>query len=161
MRRTIEERFWPKVNRAADDECWVWEAAIHTSGYGAIGEGGKHGRMLMAHRVAYELLVGPIPVGLELDHLCRNRRCVNPSHLEPVTSSENKLRSPLVGRVWQVHGAIAAAKVRNGRATCPNGHPWDEQNTYQRPGKGNGRTCRACNREARRRYLDRMIEVRP
>src|SRR5437763_12827689 len=72
--------------------CWRWQRALNEGGYGLVGYGGKVAR---AHRVAYELFVGPIPLELELDHLCRVRRCVNPSHLEPVTRRENVLRSPI------------------------------------------------------------------
>lgn len=89
---TVTERFWPKVERV-EDGCWLWTASLTGDGYGRISLGGKFGPMGLAHRVAYELLVGPIPEGLELDHLCRVRRCVNPEHLEPVTHAENVRRA--------------------------------------------------------------------
>jgi hypothetical protein len=84
-----EQRFWRHVVRDPDTECWEWTAARKNGGYGsfAIGKGNVY-----AHRFAYEMLVGPIPEGLELDHLCRNRGCVNPDHLEPVTRQVNVLR---------------------------------------------------------------------
>jgi hypothetical protein len=90
------------------------------------------------HRVAYELLVGPIPEGLELDHLCRNTRCVNPEHLEPVTGRENLMR------------AVSSWAAKNAAKThCPQGHPYDEENTKVK--RDGGRACRACGREFMRR----------
>lgn len=94
-----------------------------------------------AHRVAYELFVAEIPEGFDLDHLCRNRGCVNPDHLEPVTRRENLLRGETI-------------PARNARIThCPQGHPYDAENTRIRPcGR---RRCAACNREAARRWRAR------
>ena len=85
--RPAPERFWEKVDKAGQDECWLWTAnKTAPNGHGRfLGPGGQ----VMAHRFAYELLVGPIPEGLVIDHLCRVRLCVNPAHLEPVTAEEN------------------------------------------------------------------------
>ena len=101
---TTEDRFWSKVEKSAG--CWLWTAGL-CHGYGQFSFLGLDVR---AHRFAYELLVGPIPAGLEIDHLCRDRACVNPDHLEPVTHRENGLRgeSPAV----RIH--------RSGR--CGRGH---------------------------------------
>jgi hypothetical protein len=83
-----------------DTGCWMWRGAISTGGYGRIGGEGAY--LLQAHRVAYELFVGPIPDGLHIDHLCRVRACVNPEHLEAVTQAENNLRS------WAARKAVRA-----------------------------------------------------
>lgn len=82
--RPLSERFWSKVEKT--DSCWLWRGAAAGGGYGHLL---VDGRFVQAHRYAYETLIGPIPEGLELDHLCRVRRCVRPEHLEPVTRGEN------------------------------------------------------------------------
>lgn len=139
-------RLLPKT-AAGPGGCVIWTAATN-NGYGAIHVGRSNRR---AYRAAYELMVGPVPAGLQLDHVCHgrdtscpggpeclHRRCVNPHHLEPVTPGENALRSPLT------------QSGRNMRRTeCANGHPFDEANTYIRPDNG-GRVCRRC-RAARMR----------
>jgi hypothetical protein len=132
--RPLEERFWEKVDRSAGpDGCWPWLAGRYSTGYGEFSIGY---RKSAAHRVAYELLIGPIPAGLELDHLCRNRLCVNPAHLEPVTTRENILR-----------GESGSAK--NARKThCHNGHPLTPGNLT--PGPNGERRCLICNRTRNR-----------
>jgi hypothetical protein len=146
---SVAERFWSFVTRGPDDECWPWQ--------GMIGKTGSYGvltvarRKIYAHRVAYELLVGPIPDGLTLDHLCHtrdttcpggkacvHRRCVNPAHLEPVSGRINRLR----GRSMP---ALNAAKTH-----CKHGHPFDAANTYV--DKHGHRDCRTCITDAQRRY---------
>lgn len=116
--------------------CWEWQLHISGSGYGRMTLNGKPG--VDVYRVAYEAYRGPIPAGLEVDHLCRNRKCCNPDHLEPVTKRINLLR-----------GTNPAAL--NARKTmCPSGHPYDKKNTYlQRNGK---RYCRACAAEWQRAH---------
>lgn len=121
------------------DDCWEWTAGIDGAGYGQLAvQNGEGKTSAKAHRLVYELLRGPIPEGLELDHLCRNRRCVKPGHLEPVTHAENVSR----GRA----GAHHAAKTH-----CPQGHPYDEANTYVRKDRVNRRQCRACANQASQR----------
>lgn len=120
--------------------CWEWNAAIDAAGYGRfsvrIGPTRADYRMKLAHRVSYETFVGPIPDGLDIDHLCRNRKCVNPEHLEPVTRSENLRRSPLMG-------AASLAKTH-----CPGGHEYSGDNT--RVNKSGSRSCRVCERARNR-----------
>ena len=79
----------PNVN-APPDECWEWTGRLNASGYGVVTS-------VFVHRTLYELFSGPIPEGLQIDHLCRNKRCANPTHLEAVTRSENVRRSPRIG----------------------------------------------------------------
>lgn len=87
-RRPLLIRFMGKVEKT--ETCWLWRGAINPGGYGRIGEGSM---VLQAHRVAYKLLVGPIPEGLHIDHLCGVRHCVRPDHLEAVTQAENNRRA--------------------------------------------------------------------
>lgn len=132
QRRPLEERFWPKVDRRGDDECWPWTGAKTSAGYGHIARGGEGGGTVLAHRVSYELARGPIPDGLVLDHLCRRRDCVNPAHLEPVTFGENCMRG------------TGIAPQNAARTECRNGHPLTPDNVRIAP---NGhRVCRACAR---------------
>ena len=121
--RPAEVRFWKKVNKT--EGCWLWTAAW-MRGYGKFWSGE---RLVPAHRWAYEAEVGPIPEGLQLDHLCRNKRCVRPDHLEVVTGAENTRRA-LAG----IH-----------KSHCPKGHPYSGDN-LQRWSNGAAR-CRACNRD--------------
>ncbi len=137
MGTTFEERFWAKVEKTPT--CWLWRAGKDHLGYGQIRRDGSHAK---AHRVAYDLLVGPIPDGLELDHLCRVRNCVNPAHLEPVTHAENVRRG--------LSGQRQRAKTH-----CPAGHPYDAENTYVAPRGDRG--CRACRMASKRRYEARLV----
>lgn len=95
------DRLMALLERPTGSDCWLWTGYVAAGGY---GEFHLAGRTRKAHRVAYELLVGPVPEGLDLDHLCRVRRCVNPEHLEPVTRQENLRRSPDVGK-WSRRAA--------------------------------------------------------
>jgi hypothetical protein len=136
-------RFWAKVAKGAPDQCWNWTASLNVrGGYGQVKIGGKTRR---SHTVAYELSVGPVPAGLVLDHTCRNRRCVNPAHLEPVTLAENTRRGM----------APSAVAVRTNR--CQNDHEFTPENTIRRTdGK---RECRACDNAGQRRRHHARKEV--
>jgi hypothetical protein len=127
-----EERFWVRVNKDGSvpecrpelGPCWVWTGGKHTGGYGS--DGGR-----LAHRTSYELLVGPIPAGLQLDHLCRVRLCVRPQHLEPVTQREN---------IWRGE-SLSIVTARTNR--CRRGHEMAGVNVYIVPKTGD-RRCLAC-----------------
>lgn len=123
--------------------CWEWIRSTRGAGYAQIR---WDGRQQGGHRVVYQLLVGPIPPGMHLDHLCRVKRCVNPNedHLEAVPPRTNVLRG-------------TGASARNFVKThCPKGHPYDAENTYVRPpGSRPGRGCKTCMREHDRTRTDR------
>ncbi len=129
-----EERFWAKVGLAVPGECWKWRGSLGTTGYGHFSYRG--GRYILAHRYAYELLVGPIPEGLHIDHLCRDRACVNPTHLEPVTVGENTRR----GTASEVNRVRMLSKTH-----CKHGHFYD-LTTMRFNSKGH-RECLVCERE--------------
>jgi hypothetical protein len=134
----LGERFWSKVRKT--DDCWLWTAGLN-GGYGVYTIGG---RPRPAHRLAYEELVGPVPDGLQLDHLCRVRRCVNPAHLEPVTSKENTRRGTAVDVI---------AERQRSKTHCPRGHPYAIYGITitRRTGSRAGRTERVCTACRKRR----------
>lgn len=126
---SLEEKFTRRVISSPD--CLLWTGA-NIKGYGHIGH---RGQSLKAHRVAWERVYGPIPDGLQVDHLCRVRLCVNPAHMELVTREENLARAVRYYDVPEV---------------CRNGHVYTEQTRYIDP---QGRTgCIPCRRDANRRY---------
>ena len=136
FRGTEDQRFWQKVEIREGSFCWHWTAAKLRSGYARFKRMGER-RLMQAHVWAHLKYIGPIPPGLEPDHLCRNRGCVNPWHLEPVTRRENLRRGV---------GVIA----RNMAQTkCPRGHPYAGDNLII-PKEG-GRVCRTCKNERRRK----------
>lgn len=124
----FEQKLLRSVEVAATG-CWLWQARISGNGYGYSS---AWGRTWLAHRLAYTLMVAPIPAGLTIDHLCRVRHCINPTHLEAVTLAENIRR--------------AAAAVTH----CPRRHAYTQDNTYQSPRGTGGRRCRSCSRRRKR-----------
>jgi len=132
-RRPVMVRFAEKIEQA--DECWRWTASLDAHGYGQLWDGKK---LRKAYRIAYELHIGDIPEGLTLDHLCRNRWCVNPWHLEPVPMRVNHARG------------VAA------RTHCKHGHRFTRENTYR---TASGRHCRTCRAAAARRFRERHREA--
>jgi len=134
MNKSLEKRFWPKVNKT--DTCWLWTASKTGAGYGQISN--KPGPPLYAHRVSYEFIKGPIPEDCDLDHLCRNHACVNPDHLEAVTHKENVMRG------------IGASAKNYIKTHCKYGHEFTSENTKI---KTNGsRCCRICDRRLKRQW---------
>lgn len=142
----IDVRLWPKINKEGPipafrpdlGPCWIWTGARHRhSGYGYFGV--AKGDIRVAHRVVYEILVGPIPDGLDLDHLCRVTSCCNPSHLEPVTGAEN------------VRRAYAA------KGECRRGHPFSDATHHEYKG---WRVCKACVQENNRNLVKKRTAAR-
>jgi hypothetical protein len=145
----LPQAFWQKIDKdgpvPADrpelGPCWLWLGYKNARGYGRTT---LSGRLTMVHRAVYEELVGPLPVGLDPDHLCMNPPCCNPSHIEPVTRSVNAKR----GRQGEY-----LRKKQTSKTHCPKGHPYDEANTINLTNGRYGtpyRVCRECRREVQR-----------
>lgn len=124
-------RLMRRVEKDAASGCWLWQGTVHDTGYGYMSVGCQNRRV---HRIAYELLVGSIPAGLTIDHLCRNRLCVNPAHLEPVTGAENSRRAMLLPWPRQ----------------CVKGHDLERRTGGRQAGRTFCRQCKNVNRRARR-----------
>lgn len=130
------EKFWSRADRSGGPEsCWTWQGTISPGGYGRYAS--VNGRSRFAHRLAYE----PIPDGLPLDHLCRNTRCVNPVHLEPVTTRENVLRS------------TSPAALHAKKTHCPEGHEYGPERAEVHQARR--RRCPTCHMIQQRGYYSR------
>ena len=133
------------IDTYAGSACWIWVGTTAGNGYGRVKIPGTKSTV-SSHRLVFETLVGPIPPGLDLDHLCRVRACCNPAHLEPVTRAENLKRG--VGS--------DVGKINRAKTHCPAGHPYDEENTWR---SKKGRHCRQCHRE--KRWLPQGRKLNP
>lgn len=143
------ERFWSYVALPpSPDECWLWEGALNNKGYGRFN---LRGQALGAHRVSYTISRGVIPPEMVLDHLCRNPRCINPSHLETVTQRENVLRGDLP--------RVMAERGGSPDDPCPKGHEpnWGYYR-YNGPDRPRTRGCKTCNNERARKRAARKRE---
>lgn len=134
----MSKRFLSKISRS-DDGCWLWTASLSTNGYGQFRIDGV---LYAAHRLVYEAACGPVPDGLELDHLCGVRRCVRLDHLECVTHHENVLRGN------------APPSINAHKQVCVNGHPLVPGNVVPSSAARNGRECLTCHRQRAKRNQD-------
>lgn len=146
----LVRRFWRRIDSSDPQGCWPFDRP-NKEGYGNLRLGTRPNDVhLLAHRVAYTLKHGPIPEDMTIDHLCRNRACCNPDHMEPVTRAENVLRGE-------------SLSAQNARKThCKNGHEFTPENTRVTHPKGPGRVhraCRACDREKKRLDTDQEREA--
>ena len=135
--KPAEERFWLYVMPEPNSGCWIWTASLDSKGYGQIGTSRINGKKILrrAHQISYEIHHGAVSEGLEINHKCLQRWCVNPDHLEAVSHKENMRygNGPAASRARQTH--------------CKNGHEFTEQNTYMT--FEGWRKCKACRRKAR------------
>ncbi len=136
---SLPEKLLVNHEKVTESGCWIWQGEITRNGYGRVVH---RGQRMLAHRAAYETFCGPIPDGLTIDHLCRVRPCINPSHLEAVTTRVNTLRG-------------TGVTAENAKKThCKRGHALTEDNLYSQGKDGRARMCRTCNLEAaQRRYI--------
>ncbi len=129
MRATLERNSIPEPNSG----CWLWMGSVSQKGYGYMCGGKKH-HHISVHIAAYELSKGKVPNGMEIDHKCRVRCCVNPDHLQALTHADNVRRG--IGLAAKVSG------IQKAKTHCPEGHPYDDKNTYVNP--SGSRSCRTC-----------------
>jgi hypothetical protein len=139
----VAKKFWSHVQKT--ERCWLWVGVRSSDGYGRF-EIRNHqvSKVFKAHQMSWILLRGPVPDGLQLDHLCRVRHCVNPDHLEPVTMAEN------------IRRGISPWGLNAQKTHCPRGHELMGPNLYVTP--GGGRSCKTCRRDQTRRCRQRKLE---
>lgn len=130
----LPQRFWDKVQPCPMSGCWIWVGAWISNGYGHARANAKR---VLSHRLTYQVLIGPVPDGLQLDHLCRVRACCNPRHLEPVTAQENARRGD---------GGKETARRKMAMTHCKRGHSLAADNTYRvlMPNGNVSRKCKQC-----------------
>jgi hypothetical protein len=146
----LPDRFWRKCIPEPMSGCWLWTACHTRDGYGAFARRVTADAPLVkrvAHRFAYEVLVGPVPTGLQLDHKCRVRGCVNPAHLEPVTNRENQMRG------------VAFVVANANKTHCNHGHEFNEENTRLWRGHRYCRPC--CNRRSSESRTRSLVQEAP
>lgn len=141
-REHLLARFWAKVNKT--DTCWLWTGSVNARGYGRVRRGPAPGKVIPAHRYAYMAVVGPIPPGLVIDHLCRVKRCVNPTHLEAVPDRVNVARG------------VGPTAVNARKTHCKRGHEFTPENTGRTP--IGGRYCVQCSCEHGARWRSENAE---
>lgn len=134
------ERFWSKVDKKGEFDCWVWNGPRERCGYG-VSWAGKPGGTMIAHRFALLTEMGELPRDLVVDHICRNRACCNPKHLRVITSRENVL----IG--------VGPSAVNARKTHCRKGHEFTDENTLRI--RGSSRACKACQRQAEAEYKQR------
>lgn len=144
-RPTIEQAFWERANKVRADNCWLWSGAINDDGYGIL-------RRKSAHRFSYEMHFGAIPKGMEIDHICCVRSCVNPRHLEVVSHTENVRRSWDRGQREHLRDRLGVSQAA--KTHCSHGHEYSIENT--RIDEAGRRRCRQCDNDKAKRYHRKM-----
>jgi hypothetical protein len=141
-RATPRERFEARIDRDESTGCWVWKGTLNRTGYGLLSVDAKY---VLVHRWGYEQFVKPIPDGMTLDHLCRNRACVNPAHLDVVTNRTNVLRG------------MSPSAVIHRQGVCKHGHEMTSDNVYVPPKNPRHRQCRTCRKRISREAYARKV----